>query len=219
MTAEVNGTTLYYETAGQGEPLLLVHGNSEDHTIFDAAARILQEHFTCFLLDSRGHGQSAPADTLDYGQMADDVLAFADALGLPHFHFYGFSDGGIIGLIAASKAPERFRTLMVSGANLDPRGVKDTVYYPLRLITRFSRDPKLRLMVEQPHITDADLHRIRARTLVLAGSRDLIREAHTRRIARNIAGAKLLLLPGESHGSYIVHSEKIAHLILEFCGA
>lgn len=218
MTVQVNGVTLYYEVAGRGAPLLLVHGNGEDHTIFAEAARVLQAHFTCYLLDSRGHGQSSAVQTLDYEQMADDVLAFAQALGMERLHFYGFSDGGIIGLIAAAKAPALFETLIVSGANLDPRGVKDSVYYLLKLCTRFSCSPKLRLMLEQPHITDADLHKIRARTLVLAGSKDLIKEAHTRRIARNIPGAALKLLPGESHGSYIVHSEKIAQLILEFCG-
>lgn len=219
MTIQVNGITLYYEVVGAGAPLLMVHGNGETHAIFTEAARVLQKRFTCYLLDSRGHGQSSAVDTLDYVQMADDVLAFATALGLERFSFYGFSDGGIIGLIAASKAPERLEHLIVSGANLDPQGVKDSFYRVLKLLARFSRSPKLRLMLEQPHISDADLHKIRAHTLVLAGSRDLIKEEHTRRIAQNIPGARLMILSGENHGSYIVHREKVARLILAFCGA
>lgn len=219
MEVQVNGITLFYEAVGSGEPLILVHGNGEDHTIFNEAAAVLAGRFTCYLPDSRGHGRSTPVETLDYGRMADDVLAFADALGLDTFSFYGFSDGGIIGLLLAIKAPERVSRLIVSGANLDPRGVKNAVYRILWLITRVVKDPKLRLMVEQPHITDGELHRIRARTLVLAGQKDLIREEHTRRIARNIPGAQLNILPGEDHGSYIVHKTRVAELILDFCSA
>ena len=63
---------------------------------------------------------------------------------------------------------------------------------------------------------EAELRHITAKTLVLAGSGDLIREKETRRIAAAIPGAQLRILDGEDHGSYIVHSEKIADLILDF---
>ena len=47
--------------------------------------------------------------------------------------------------------------------------------------------------------------------------KDIIRKRDTRCIASSIPGAKLLILPGEDHGSYIHHSEKIARIILDFC--
>ena len=56
MIAHINGIDLYYETHGSGRPLLMVHGNGEDHTIFDTAVDELKEHFTCYVVDSRGHG-------------------------------------------------------------------------------------------------------------------------------------------------------------------
>ena len=58
MIAHVNGIDLFYEKAGEGRPLLLVHGNGEDHTIFDEAAAELAGSFTCYAVDSRCHGQS-----------------------------------------------------------------------------------------------------------------------------------------------------------------
>ena len=73
------------------------------------------------------------------------------------------------------------------------------------------------VMLREPHISAEHLAAIQARTLVVAGSRDIIRETDTRFIASTIPGAKLLILPGEDHGSYIDHSEKIAHIILDFC--
>ena len=51
---------------------------------------------------------------------------------------------------------------------------------------------------------------------MLAGSKDLIREKETRRIAAAIPGAQLQILEGEDHGSYIIHSETIADLILNY---
>lgn len=217
MKIHINGIELFYEKTGWGEPLILVHGNGEDHTIFDKAVEVLQSHFTCYLLDSRGHGESTRLDVLNYEDMADDVLALMDELELPQVNFYGFSDGGIVGLLAASKAPQRFKNLIVSGANLFPRGIKDSVYYGIKMGCFFKKDPKLRLMLEQPNITGERLRRITARTLVLAGQHDMIKELHTRTIARCIPGAKLHILPEEDHGSYIIHSDKIAHRILHFC--
>ena len=58
MIQHVNGIDLFYEVKGTGDPLLMVHGNSEDHTIFDEAAEVLKDRFTVYLVDSRDHGQS-----------------------------------------------------------------------------------------------------------------------------------------------------------------
>ena len=63
-------------------------------------------------------------------------------------------------------------------------------------------------MLDEPHITAETLGRINAPTAVLAGSRDLIRRADTRRIAAAIPNSTLRILPGETHGSYVVHSAK-----------
>ena len=64
-------------------------------------------------------------------------------------------------------------------------------------------------MLTQPHITQAMLKRIKTPTLVLAGEKDLVTERETRALAAHISGAKLMILPGEGHGSYVVHSDKL----------
>ena len=74
-------------------------------------------------------------------------------------------------------------------------------------------------MLREPSISDETLRAIRARTLVLAGSGDLILPEETRHIAAAIPGAQLRILEGEDHGSYIVHSTKIAELIRDFVSA
>ena len=215
MIAEVNGINLYYEKSGEGRPLVMVHGNGEDHTIFDEAVRELREHYACYCLDSRCHGASTDTAELHYRDMATDVILFLRALDLKDVIFYGFSDGGIIGLMAAARC-ERITTLIVSGANTSPKAVKLWLRLVIRGSYLLKKDKKLALMLREPDIADEELRRIRASTLVLAGSGDLIPEKETRHIASLIPGAELQILKGEDHGSYIVHSTKIAGLIRDF---
>ena len=215
MIAHINGMDLFYEKTGSGRPLLMVHGNGEDHTIFKEAVDVLRERFTCYCVDSRGHGQSAPVDVLHYEDMAEDMIQFMEVLDLRDVVFYGFSDGGIVGLLAAARCP-RIASLIVSGANLTPEGVKPLLRLFIRAMYLFRKDPKLALMLREPHIGDEILQRVAARTLVLAGIKDIVLEEQTRRIAAAIPGAELRILPGEGHGTYIIHKEKIGQIIRDF---
>ena len=218
MIAEVNGIRIFYEKRGEGRPIVMVHGNGEDHTIFDKAAVSLSARYAVYCLDSRCHGQSEDTPELHYADMAADVVAFLEALDLRDVVFYGFSDGGIIGLMAAPQT-ERITTLIVSGANTSPKAVKGWLRVLMLAARVITKDKKIKLMLNEPQITDAELASIRARTLVLAGSADLIPEWETRHIASAVPGAEMKILPGEDHGSYIVHSLKIAELIREFLRA
>lgn len=58
MFIKVNGVRLFYEKMGSGPAMIMVHGNEEDHRIFDNASDLLKKHYTLYLVDSRGHGQS-----------------------------------------------------------------------------------------------------------------------------------------------------------------
>ncbi len=217
MFINANGVDLCYEKRGpeDARPLILLHGNGEDHTIFDRALLELEKCFCCYAADSRCHGKSGEGP-LHYSDMAADMLAFMEALNLRDVIFYGFSDGGIVGLLAASMT-DRITTLITSGANLSPNGVK----LPLRLLiwamNLVKPDPKLALMLHEPWISDDVLRRITAHTIMLAGSKDVIPEKETRHISETIPNAELNILKGEGHGSYIIHSEKIAKLIIESC--
>ena len=215
MLIEVNGTRLHYEKRGEGRPLILLHGNGEDHTIFQQALLLLEKRFCCYAVDSRCHGQSL-GGALHYSEMAEDMLCFMEQLDLRDVIFYGFSDGGIVGLLAAAQT-DRISTLIVSGANLTPMGIKMWERLKMRVEYLFRKDPKLALMLNEPYISDDILARIRADTLVLAGDSDVIYEEETRHIADAISGAELQILEDEDHGSYIVHSEKIAKLIIDYC--
>lgn len=216
MYAIVNGLKLFYHKEGSGRPVILLHGNGEDHTIFDVAIRDLARSYTVYALDSRAHGKSDPVPTLTYREMAGDVAAFIRQQGLEKPALVGFSDGGVVALLVALRWPDLPGRLVVAGANMTPTGIKQPWRTLMRVQNRISPDPKLELMLTQPHLAGWQLTGITAPTLVLAGEKDLIDEGQTRRIARSIPGAKLLILPGETHSSYVVHSDKLYPAMANF---
>ena len=218
MNITVNNVELYYETAGSGSPLIMIHGNGETHEIFDEAVSVLSKYFTCYLIDSRGHGKSQKVSEFHYADMAEDVYQFIQSLSLQNITFYGFSDGGIVGLLLASAYPDLFERMIISGANTSPKSIEGWVeanFPDWRQIMK--KSALFKLMMMEPDITRNQLEAIKTPTLVLAGSEDVIEEEDTRFIAESIPNASLMILEGEGHDSYIVGSTKIADLILEYC--
>ena len=214
MYITVNGIRLFYEKLGSGKPLVMAHCNSMDHKIFRKAAQVLSQHYTVYLPDSRDHGKSEKVKTLHYDDMAEDMQEFILQLGLRKPVFYGFSDGGIIGLLLASKYPDLLSALIVSGASLRPDSTKDLPLRFFRLWSHVDRSDKMRIMLREPDITDEMLRAIRVPTFVTAGARDVIKQSHTEHLAQTIPGAKLKIFEGAGHTGYIMHSRKIADYIL-----
>lgn len=216
MYMKINGLNLYYHKQGTGKPLILLHGNGEDHTIFEQAIQDFSRFYTVYALDSRAHGKSDPVPTLSYAEMAEDVAEFIQALSLDKPYLIGFSDGGVVGLLLAMKHPYLLGKLVVAGANLTPAGIKQPWRSLMALQNQISPDAKLELMLTQPHISGWQLSDIRIPTLVLAGEKDMILPEQTKRIARSIPNAKLMILPGETHSSYVVHSDKLYPAVASF---
>ena len=223
--------THFYVEKGQGHPLILLHGNGEDHTYFDHQIEVFAQHYHVYALDTRGHGQT-PRGTRPFTirQFADDLLAFMDARHIERAHLLGFSDGGNIAIIFAIRYPERVDRLILDGANLDTAGVKRRIQIPIEIGYRIARlfakrstsaqqhADLLGLMVNDPNIPVESLARIQAKTLVIAGTNDMIKERHTRLIAANIPDAQLVIIQG-NHFIANKQSEAFNHAVLHFLRA
>ena len=201
---------LYYREYGSGEPLLLLHGNGEDSGYFRNQIACFAECYRVIAVDTRGHGLS-PRGTAPFtlGQFAQDLHDFMDERCIKRASLLGFSDGGNIALLFALRWPQRVNRLILNGANLFPTGLKpltllqvDVAYAavtPLAaLSTRARRKSELlRLMACEPHIDPAALARLTAPTLVIAGTRDVIRREHTCLIFKSLPCGRLCILPGD----------------------
>lgn len=216
MIVNVNGMEIFYEKTGEGRAIVLLHGNGEDHNIFDVLSEELSIDHSVYAMDSRGHGRSKKVRELTYESMMEDTAGLIRQLGLNKPFVYGFSDGGIIALILASKYPELVSGIAVSGANLNPRGVREKYIRIIRMIHFITRNRKVRMMLTQPDIKDEELERIRVPSLVIAGEKDIIKEEHTRHIAGCIRNSELKVLEGEDHASYVVHSSKLYGILKPF---
>ena len=199
---------LFFTKQGSGPPLLLLHGNGEDGTYFVHQIEEFSRDFTVCAIDTRGHGRS-PRGTAPFtiSQFAEDLLAFMDKHGLAQADILGFSDGGNIALTFALRHPDRVRRLILNGANLGPKGVKPLVQLPIVLGYHFAslfKSPKARakaellgLMVNEPHIAPVELQALTMPVLVMAGTRDMIQERHTRLIAASLPNVRLAIIPGD----------------------
>ena len=210
MYIQLNSQVLCYETYGEGAPVILLHGNQESHEIFSELAEQLAETYTVYALDSRGHGEIATPKEFHYSDMAADVVNFIRALEIDHPILCGFSDGGIVALLAAIHHSDLLSGIIVCGANLSPKGLKGSVLREIRKQYKKSGNPLDALMLNEPDIKEWDLSRISVPALVLAGERDMVKPAETKRIASAIPNATLEILPGEDHGSYVIHSAALA---------
>lgn len=217
MILQTSKVSLYYEASGTGKPLILLHGNGEDHTIFGKSVALLEKYFTVYALDTRGHGKSSSVSELHYEDMAEDIYEFICKLQLKQPMVYGFSDGGIVALILSIRYPELLSGIVVSGVNTKPEGLGCFWLSLFRLGYFFTRAPKLKLMITEPNISKEMLHKIKIPVWITAGSKDMIKQAHLREIAKHIAGSTLTVFPGETHDSYVVGSEKLAEYIIQTC--
>ena len=199
----------YYIEKGTGFPLILLHGNGEDCGYFVHQMEPFAKHFRVIAIDTRGHGQTPRGEaSFSIRQFAEDLLDFMNPHQIEQAHILGFSDGGNIAMVFALMHPERVEKLILNGANLNASGVKRKVQIPIEIGYRIAKifatkSPAARknaemlgLMVNDPNVKAEELSCIQNPTLVIAGEKDMIKDSHTRLIAKSIPEAMLSIIPG-----------------------
>jgi pimeloyl-ACP methyl ester carboxylesterase len=115
----INGVKLFYELAGSGEPLVLVHGSWVDHKDWQLVAPDLARSFRVLTYDRRGHSLSErPPGQGSRREDEEDLAAFMESLDLAPAHVAAHSFGGSIALGLAARRPDLFRSLIVHEAPL-----------------------------------------------------------------------------------------------------
>jgi len=226
----IRGIRLYYETYGQGEPLLLIHGNGGSINNFQHQIPFFSANYQVIAVDSRAQGKSTDnSDSLSFEMMADDFSVLLDSLRLDSCYVLGWSDGGINGLMLAMRHPEKVRKLAITGANLWP---DTTAISPVDFkwmataYEELGQQPQtpeikntrklIRLDLVEPHINRDQLQKIQCPTLVIGGDRDMIPTEHTVYIARSIPDSYLWILPGSGHATLIDFKDQFNKVVGDF---
>lgn len=224
---------LYYQEKGNGFPFIMLHGNGQNCEYFIHQIDYFSKEFRVIAVDTRGHGKSPRGDapfTID--QFAKDLNDFMDQLNIKEAIILGFSDGANIAMKFALHYPHKIKALILNGGNLNSQGVKKSVQLPIELgyfITKkFANKSEkaksnmelLGLMVNEPNIKIAELKTIFMPTLVIAGTKDLIKENHTRDIAKSIPNAKLKFIGGNhfiANKEYKIFNDIVDSFLKQLC--
>jgi pimeloyl-ACP methyl ester carboxylesterase len=165
-------------------------------------------------MDSRDHGNSSDSATaINYEKMTDDLAALIDHLKTGPVDVIGWSDGGIEALLLGIRHPDKVKKLVVMAANLNPS--TDAVYpevlalfdpsqmpEDLKATPEGKRQAKVSGMTQtEPNIDPAELAKVTAPTLIVAGDHDLIRTEHTVEIFNALPNANLAILPNSTHAA------------------
>lgn len=218
----------FYIEKGQGEPIILLHGNGGNCDYFKGQINELSKKYHVYAIDTRGHGKTPRGEMpFTIRQFADDLFAFMNMHNIKKAHILGFSDGANISMVFAIQYPDYVNRLILNGANLNAEGVKRSTQIPIEIGYKIAKNfsnksdsaklnaEMLGLMVNEPNLTTNDIAKIQSKTLVVAGTKDMIKEEHTNMIAENIPNSKLILLEG-NHFIANKKPKKFNKVVLEF---
>lgn len=132
--ARADGADLYWETSGEGPPLILAAGLGGVHGYWQPNRAELEKHFTLYLFDQRGTGKSSKVKVASIEQMAGDLIAIMDQAGLSSAHYLGHSTGGAIGAATAIDHPGRLRSLMIYASTTHGDPYRHRIFDLRRLI-------------------------------------------------------------------------------------
>ncbi len=216
MYIQLNGQILQYERTGEGRPIIFLHGNGESHEIWDKMCETMSLDYSVYAIDSRGQGGSATPKEYHYQDMADDIGLFITSLSIEKPLLVGFSDGAIIALLLAIKNQDLLSGIVLCGCNLSPKGLSGSARREIKSLYKKTKSPLVEMMMLEPNIDAGQLSSISIPALVCAGSKDMIKPKETQTIKDSLGNASLHIFEGETHGSYIEHTDKLAPVLRKF---
>ena len=216
---EVNGMQMYYEVSGAGEPLVVLHGAYMNIPGMGAIIPRLAESHKVYALEFQGHGRTTDIDRpITYPNLADDVAAFMDKVGLAQADVFGYSMGAVAGLQLAFRHPEKVNKLILASGAYDARGWQPafTAFIPQMTVEMFVQMPfaaeykklapnpdgfpalvaKLIALEKEPMAWEAEVKKLKTPILIITGDLDVATLEHSVALFRLLGGGGMGDLPG-----------------------
>ncbi len=211
---EVNGMQMYYETSGEGDPLVVLHGAYMNIETMGEIIPLLAQSRRVIAVEMQGHGRTTDIDRpITYPNLADDVAAFMDAIDVEKADVFGYSMGAAVGLQLAIRHPERVdRVALASivydfqGWHPDYRAFVPQIVPELFVGTamedayrELAADPegfpalvdKLIALEHEPLAWEADVAQLKTPILIIQGDADIIEPEHTVAMFRLLGGGAM----------------------------
>lgn len=224
---KIDNIQIYFETYGQGIPLLLLHGGLGSISNFEKCIPGLATNFRVIALDSPGHGRSDYLDSLSYQLLADYISKFIDYLELDSLYIMGWSDGGVVALILAADRRDKVIKIIAIGSNSRLDGIlDDNIMWIRNYMIDWAKNDKTwsnnylsltpqpenidaylistqKMWLSDIYIPSVKLESINIPTMILQGDKDAIKIEHATELFRRIKNSQLCILPNSSH--FILH--------------
>ena len=206
----VNGMQMYYEVSGSGEPLIVLHGAYMNIPSMGAIIPRLARTHKVYALELQGHGRTTDIDRpITYQNLADDVAAFMDAVGLKKADVFGYSMGAVTGLQLAIRHPEKVNKLVAASGGYDARGWQPEfqAFIPQMTVDmlppmleqeyrKLAPNPngfrelarKLIALEKEPMAWEADVKAMKTPVLIIAGDADVATLEHYVAMFRLLGG-------------------------------
>lgn len=211
---EVNGMQMYYEVSGQGDPLIVLHGAYMNIESMGEIIPKLAETHRVYALELQGHGRTTDIDRpITYPNLADDVAAFMDAVGLENADVFGYSMGAAAGLQLAIRHPARVNKLVAASASYDTAGWQPEfrAFIPQMTVEMFVNSPleedyrkfapnpdglpalveKLIALEKEPMDWEEDVRALELPVLVITGDADVVTLEHSVALFRLLGGGAM----------------------------
>ncbi|MET8218919.1 alpha/beta fold hydrolase [Streptomyces hirsutus] len=247
--AEVNGLEMYYEVRGVDRaprrPLVLLHGGVLTVGLsFGAVLPALAADRPVVAPELQGHGHTADVDrAMRVPDLASDVVALLDAIGVEEADLLGYSLGGLIALEIGVRHPGRVGRLVLAAAPYTQDGVHEEVRAPDYSSPRLPGEADFREMADAyaasapyperfedllakcsaaahaplPWTAD-DLRGLAAPTLLVIGDTDFVRVEHAAEMQRLIPRSRPAVLPATTHMTLMRRTSLLLPLLDEFLG-
>jgi pimeloyl-ACP methyl ester carboxylesterase len=208
---EVDGMTMYYEVSGTGDPLVVLHGAYMNIPSMGAIIPKLAETHKVYAIEFQGHGRTTDIDRpITYPNLADDVAAFMDKVGLKQADVFGYSMGAAAGLQLAIRHPEKVGKLVMASAAYDAQGWQPefTAFIPQMTVEMFVGMPfaddyrklaanpdgfpelvrKLIALEHEPMAWGAEVKTMKTPVLIITGDADVATLEHSVALFRLLGG-------------------------------
>lgn len=208
---EVNGMQMYYEVSGQGDPLIVLHGAYMNIGSMGEIIPKLAETHRVYALEFQGHGRTTDIDRpITYPNLADDVAAFMDAVGLEKADVFGYSMGAAAGLQLAIRHPAKVNKLVAASVSYDTAGWQPEfrAFIPQMTVDMFVNGPleeeyrklapnpdgfralveKLIALEKEPMDWEEDVRALEVPVLIITGDADVVTLEHSVALFRLLGG-------------------------------
>lgn len=207
----VNGMEMYYEVSGEGDPLIVLHGAYMNiPTMGEIIPRLAESH-RVYAIEMQGHGRTTDIDRpITYPNLADDVAAFMDAVGLEKADVFGYSMGAVAGLQLAIRHPGKVDQLIMASGAYDVAGWQPEflAFIPQMTVEGFlampyfqdelnkAADPeaykaliaRLIALEKEPMAWEAEVKALRTPVLIVTGDADVATLEHSVAMFRLLGG-------------------------------